>query len=109
MLAPEHCQNLFLKCLPWGRVRCHELVHGLHGDVGAEDQCRLGSQRERLEVAGLAEGELDRVGSRGRDGGNGAGHVLDAREKTGLVEEAVVDRDVEAPAAGGVEETVEAR
>jgi len=35
-------------------------------------------------------------------------HVFDSLEETGLVEEAVIDRDIEAAVRPGVEETVEA-
>jgi hypothetical protein len=56
----------------------------------------------------LTDGELDRVGTGFGDDGDGALDVLDAAEKRVLVEESMVDRDVEATAGAGMEETIEA-
>ncbi|MND03458.1 hypothetical protein D3C83_232800 [compost metagenome] len=58
-------------------------------------------------MAGLADGELDGVGTGVDEGLDDLAHVFDALEESGLVEETVIDGDVEAAGGFGVEETVE--
>ena len=75
--------------LRWG-IRAVYVCH-----VDAVHERRLGT-RSILQQGGLPRCELDRVGSRGDDRVDGRRHVFDSAEKTRRVEDAVVDRDVEA-------------
>ena len=107
-----------------GGIEAHRLEHGVFehqaeaglrqflavdvGHVGAEDEGRLETSREVLEMPGLPGGELDGI-RRGIDEGlDHLAHVFDAGQEAGLVEEAVIDGDIEAAAGVGVEEAVEA-
>jgi hypothetical protein len=75
------------------------------GDVGAQDERRLGPAPV-LEVPRHPGRELDGVRGGIDHTRDGRAHVLDPREEGRLVEEAVVDRDIEALAVGG-EKTVQ--
>jgi len=77
-------------------------------NIGAQDEGGLLFSGNGLEVARLADGELDGVGPGIDEGFNDLRHVFDSLEETGLVEEAVIDGDIEAAVGPGVEETVEA-
>ena len=56
----------------------------------------------------LAESELDGIGS-GRDKSrDGLGKIFNAGQEVSLIEEAVVDRDIEATVGLWIEETIEA-
>ena len=77
------------------------------GDIGAQHQRGLGADGRGLQVGRLADGQLDRVGAGRHEGGDRLGQVLDAGEKRGLVEEAVVDGDIEAPLGLRIEQAVE--
>jgi hypothetical protein len=106
------------------RIEAHGLEHRVlnHGgeacggevyavdirDVGAQDEGGLVLAWEGLEVASLADGELDGVGAGLDQGLDGGGHRLDTGEEAWLVEEAVVYGDVEAAVGGGMEEAIEA-
>ena len=91
---------------------CAERLHGKLspidiGDVSTKHERGFLAAGDALEVAGLAGGELDGVGRSLDNGLHGLGHVLDPREESGLIEEAVVDGDIEAAAGFGVKEAVE--
>ena len=66
------------------------------GDIGAEDKGGLLLSRYGLEMASLADGELDRVRAGIDEGLHDVRHVLNSLKKTGLIEKAVIDGDVEA-------------
>src|SRR6185503_12690978 len=77
------------------------------GHVGPQHERRLLLAGDVLQQSRVSWRQLDRVGTGGDDRGDGATHVLDATEEARLVEEAVIDRHVEAAAVGG-EEPMEA-
>ena len=77
-------------------------------DIGAEHEGGLLFSGNGLEMARLADGELDGVRPGIDEGFHHLRHVLDSLEETGLVEESVIDGDIEAAVGLGVEETVEA-
>ena len=61
-----------------------------------------------LEMRGLTERELDRIGRRIDQSGDGAGQIFDAGEKRRFVKKSVIERDIEAATGLGIEETMEA-
>ena len=61
-----------------------------------------------LQMTRLTSGELNRIRSGFDDSFHRLRHVLDSREKAGLVKKAVIDGDIKASAGFRVEETVEA-
>ena len=60
-----------------------------------------------LQVAGLAHGKLDSVGRGVHQGLDDLGHGLYALQEAGLVEEAVIHRDIKAAVGLGVEQAFE--
>ena len=77
-------------------------------DVGAKDEGGFIFTGDRLKDRGLADGELNGIGSGRDEGVDGAIEILDAREEALFIEEAVIDGDIEAAARAGMEEPVEA-
>ena len=80
-------------------------VHIRH--VRPQHQAGLLAAPDFLEVPRLADSELDGVGTRIHKGAHHLAHVLNALEKAGLVEKAVVDGHVEASAGADVEQSLE--
>lgn len=58
-------------------------------------------------MAGLADGQLDGIGSGVDHGADGLRHGFDSAEERGFVEETVIDGDIEAFAIGS-EKAIEA-
>ena len=66
------------------------------GDVSSQNERRALSATAALEQAGLTDRELNGVRGRLDQGVNRGSEVFDTRQKCGLAEEAMIDRDVKA-------------
>jgi hypothetical protein len=66
------------------------------GDVRSQDERWALSTTAALEQSGLTDGELYRVRGGLDQGVNCGPEVFDTRQKCGLTEEAMIDRDVKA-------------
>ena len=73
-------------------------------DVGAQDESRTLPPALLLEESRLADRQLDGIGFCGCKGVDCGSQVFDARQERSFAEEAVIDRDVEAPARRWVEQ-----
>jgi uncharacterized protein (TIGR00645 family) len=77
------------------------------GDIRAEYKRGFWTDGKGLQVMRLTDRELNRIGGRMHECLYCFTEVFDALQECGFVEEAVVDRDVEAALGGGIEESVE--
>ena len=78
------------------------------GHISSEDEAGLEASANFLEVLGLSNGQLDRVGFGVNESLDDLGHAFDALEESRLIEEAVINRDIETAVGLGVEKAIEA-
>ncbi len=86
-----------------GQLAAIDICH-----IRAENERRLLTARDFLQMAGLASGELNGIWRCIHNSFHRLRHVLDACEKARLIKKAMIDGDIKAAAGFGVEETVEA-
>jgi uncharacterized protein (TIGR00645 family) len=89
------------------KKRTRQLLAVNVGDIRAEHECGFRADGKRLEIVRLSDRELDGIGRRMHERLHCFAEILDALQKSGFIEKAVVDGNVEAAPGGGIEESIE--